>query len=86
MLGLALANTVAITSPEAIFLCGGLARSGDLLLAPTRDALARSLHPLFRGVELHISRLQAQNGAILGAAALAFHEADARHGKKAGEA
>lgn len=76
VLGVALANTVAITSPEAIFLSGGLARSGDLLLTPTRDALLANLHPLF-GVDLHISELLERNGAVLGAAALAFHEGDA---------
>jgi len=75
VLGMALANTVAVTSPAAIFLSGGLARSGDLLLAPTGDALARNLHPLF-SVELHISSLLEKNGAVLGAAALAFHEGD----------
>lgn len=76
VLGLALANAVAITSPAAIFLAGGLARSGDLLLAPTRHALERNLHPAFAGVELHISSLLEKNGAVLGAAALAFQERD----------
>jgi len=79
VLGLALANTVVITSPEKIFLCGGLARSGDLLLAPTKAAFDRNVHPAFRGVEvrlseLHISELQETNGAVLGAAALAFQQ------------
>ncbi len=74
VLGLALANTVAITSPQAIFLYGGLARSGDLLLSPTREALNRNLHGLFCGVDLQISGLGDDTGAVLGAAALAFHE------------
>jgi glucokinase len=80
VLGLALANTVAITSPAAVFLSGGLARSGDLLLAPTRSAMERNLHPAFRGVELRISALLEKDGAVLGAAALAFSE---RHGDDA---
>ena len=37
MLGEALANMVAITSPEAIFLFGGLAKAGPLLFEPTKD-------------------------------------------------
>ena len=74
VLGLALANAVAITDPAKIFLYGGLAESGALLLEPTRAALARNLHGIFAGVELHISELQGRNGALLGAAALAFHE------------
>ena len=35
----ALADAVAITSPEAIILFGGLAQAGDLLLEPTRRYL-----------------------------------------------
>jgi len=74
VLGFALANTVVITSPEKIFLFGGLAHSGDLLLVPTRRAFAAHLHQVFQEVSLEISALQDNNGAILGAAALAFHE------------
>ena len=35
----ALANAVAITSPEAVFFFGGLAQAGELLLEPTRRYL-----------------------------------------------
>ena len=35
-LGLALANSVAITRPEAVVLFGGLAQAGDLLFVPTK--------------------------------------------------
>ena len=34
LLGFALANSVAYTSPEAIFLFGGLAQAGELLFNP----------------------------------------------------
>jgi glucokinase len=74
VLGLALANAVAITSPKKVFLYGGLAESGALLLEPVRMALQRHLLPIFCGVEIHISELQDKNGALLGAAALAFHQ------------
>jgi glucokinase len=36
ILGQTLADSVAYTSPEVIFLFGGLAKSGDLILEPTR--------------------------------------------------
>lgn len=74
ILGRALANTVAITSPEAVFLFGGLAGSGDLILDPTLAALEASMLPIFRGVRLEISQLQDRNAAILGSGALAFHQ------------
>ncbi|MHC4920595.1 MAG: ROK family protein [Planctomycetota bacterium] len=77
VLGFGLANTVVITSPEKIFLFGGLAHSGDLLLVPTRRAFEAHLHRAFTGVSLEISALQDRNGGILGAAALAFHEQEA---------
>lgn len=38
ILGLALANSVAYTSPEAIFLFGGLALAGDLIFKPTIES------------------------------------------------
>ena len=34
-----IADSVAHTSPEAIFLFGGLAKAGDLILDPTRKHL-----------------------------------------------
>ena len=39
VLGQALANAVAITSPQVIYLFGGLAKSGDLLMKPLRKYL-----------------------------------------------
>src|SRR4030095_5570630 len=37
ILGLALANAVMFSSPEAIVLFGGLTKAGDLILKPTRE-------------------------------------------------
>lgn len=75
-LGMKLADAVAHTSPEAIFLSGGLAAAGELLLAPARRYLEEFLFSPYRGkVQLLRSELPEGNGAVLGAAALAWREA-----------
>ncbi|MDR0565718.1 MAG: ROK family protein [Prevotellaceae bacterium] len=87
MLGLALANAVVFTSPEAIFLYGGLANSGDLLLNPTRKAMNKNMLKNYckrndsgqivqeANTSILLSHLCNKNGAVLGAAALVWHEA-----------
>lgn len=75
ILGIKLADAVAHTSPEAIFLSGGLAAAGDLLITPTRRYLEEFLFTPYRGkVKLLRSELPEGSGAILGAAALAWCE------------
>lgn len=70
-LGLALANAVAVTSPEVIYLFGGLAASGELLMEPLRQAFETNLLNIYKGkVRLEISGLPGSDAAILGAAAL----------------
>lgn len=77
ILGMKLADAVAHTSPEAIFLSGGLAAAGDLLITPTRRYLNEFLFSPYKGkVKLLRSELPEASGAILGAAALAWHEVD----------
>lgn len=77
ILGMKLADAVAHTGPEAIFLSGGLAAAGDLLLTPTRCYLEECLFTPYKGkVKLLRSELPEGNGAVLGAAALAWHEMD----------
>lgn len=74
MLGEALANAVAITSPEAIFLMGGLAQAGPLLFEPTKDHMEINLLKIFSNkVKLLPSQLT-KNAAIYGAAALIWNE------------
>ena len=74
MLGEALANIVAITSPEAIFLMGGLTKAGDLLFNPTKEHMEMNMLSMFRNkVKLLPSQLT-QNVAIFGAAALVWKE------------
>jgi glucokinase len=75
LLGRQLADSVAYTAPEAIFLFGGLARAEGRLLEPTRRHLHRNLIAVYKGkVQLRLSGLIGQNAAILGAAALAWNE------------
>lgn len=75
ILGMKLADAVAHLSPEAIFLLGGLAGAGDLLVLPTKKFMEEYLLRTFRGkVALLPSGLPAINSAILGAGALIWHE------------
>jgi glucokinase len=75
ILGLKLADAVAHTSPEAIFLFGGLAKAGDLIFAPTQRYMEQNMLNIFKGrVKLLRSGLQEANVAILGAAALIWKE------------
>lgn len=72
-LGLALANAVAYTSPEAIILFGGLVRAGDLLMKPTQNYFESNLHNLYRGkVKLLTSTLKESDAAIMGASSLVW--------------
>ena len=73
ILGIALANVVMITSPEAIILFGGLTKAGDLILKPTRDHMEANLIKVFQHkVKLLISHIKESHAAILGASALAW--------------
>src|SRR5687768_14578570 len=47
ILGLALANAVMTTSPEAIILFGGLTKSGEFILKSTRDSMEDNLIKVF---------------------------------------
>ena len=75
ILGEKLADSVAHTSPEAIFLFGGLAKSGDFILQPARKHLEKNLISSYKGkVKLLPSGLMGKNVAILGAAALIWKD------------
>ncbi len=77
ILGLKLADSVAHTSPEAIFLFGGLAKSGKLIFEPTQRYMEENMLNIFKNkVKLLPSLLKEENVAILGAAALAWKELD----------
>jgi len=73
ILGKALANSVAYTSPEAIFLFGGLAQAGELIFEPTKQFLEDNLLEIYKGkVKLLSSSLPEADAAILGASALVW--------------
>ena len=73
ILGQTLADTVAITSPEAIIFFGGLARAGDLLLNHIRHHMEENMLNIFKNkVALLQSALPDADAAILGASALAW--------------
>ena len=75
ILGLALANAVMFSSPEAIVLFGGLTKAGDLILKPTREHMEANLIQVFQNkVKILISHLKESDAAILGASALAWEE------------
>jgi glucokinase len=75
ILGRALADMVCITSPQAIFLFGGLAQAGDLLIAPTKKYMEENMLRIFRDkIEIMPSML-CTNAAVQGAAALAWKHA-----------
>ncbi len=75
LLGLALANAVMITAPEAIIISGGLAKAGKLLLEPVKENMEKYVIPNFRNqVKILPSGIIEGNSAVLGAAALAWTE------------
>ena len=72
-LGFSLANTVAITSPSLIVLFGGLAKAGNLILAPTQRYMEQNMLNIFQNkVVLALSTVPEDDAAVLGAAALVW--------------
>lgn len=81
-LGYTLANTVALLSPEAIVLFGGLSKAGDLLAKPTKQYMEEKLLYIFKDkIEIVLSGLDEDNVAVLGAAALIWNELDRKNCK-----
>ena len=73
ILGLALANAIMFSSPEAIILFGGLTKAGELILKPTRESMEDNLIKVFQNkVKILLSHLKESDAAILGASALAW--------------
>lgn len=80
ILGAKLADAVAMTSPEAIFFFGGLAKAGELLFKHVRANLEPNLLFIFRNkVKLLPSGLTDKNTAVMGASALIWKELDKKH-------
>ena len=75
ILGRKLADAVAHTSPEKIFVFGGLAKSGDYIIKPTRESFNKHLLKIWQGkIPIELSSLSEGNVAILGASALIWQE------------
>ena len=75
ILGEKLADTVVHTSPEAIFLFGGLVKAGDYLLKPTKKYMEDCIFKMFKNkVKILPSGLMDKNSAVLGASALVWKE------------
>jgi glucokinase len=73
ILGQTLADAVAITSPEAIILFGGLAKAGDYILKPTKKYMEENLLAIYKNkIDIIPSGLSERDAAILGTAALAW--------------
>lgn len=74
-LGQVLVDTMLFSNPDTIFLFGGLANAGDLLLEPLRESFERRSLASFKGsAEIRLSELPEADAAILGAAAVGWEE------------
>jgi glucokinase len=77
ILGQKLADSVAHTSPEAVFLFGGLSKSGDYIFAPTKKYMEESVMGTFKNkVKILPSQLTDKNAAVMGSSALIWKELD----------
>jgi glucokinase len=75
ILGRALADLIALTAPEAIFLFGGLAKAGKYIFEPTEKSMNENVLKIWQGkVKLLPSDIDDKNAAVLGAAALVWKE------------
>ncbi len=73
LLGEAMADMMVFSSPEAFILFGGLAKSGDLLMRPLREAMEKNMLAIFKGkAKVILSELKEADAAVLGASALGW--------------
>ena len=78
ILGEALSDFIAFSSPEAIVLFGGLAKSGDYIMKPIKKALDENILKIFEGkTKLLVSDLKDADAAVLGASALGWEVREA---------
>jgi glucokinase len=75
ILAFGIVNAIGFSSPEAVFLFGGLAQAGEMLFEPVRKYVDQNVQPIFKGtVKILPSGISESNAAVLGAAALAWNE------------
>lgn len=73
-LGIAIANLINVINPELVIIGGGVARAGDILIAPIRQiALAKALSVAAEAVKIVPAYLGNDAGCI-GAGALVWHK------------
>lgn len=73
ILGEAIADFVAFSSPEAIILFGGLTKAGDLIMNPIKASMEKNMLKVFEGkTKLLFSQLKESDAAVLGASALGW--------------
>lgn len=73
VLGEALADFIAFSSPEAIVLFGGLAKSGEYIFKPIQKAIDENILTIYKGkTKLLMSELKDADAAVLGASALGW--------------
>ena len=77
ILGEALADFIAFSSPEAIVLFGGLAKAGDYIFKPIQKAIDDNVLNIYKGkTKLLASELKDSDAAVLGASALGWELRD----------
>lgn len=74
ILGRALADIVTVTSPEAIFLFGGLAKAGEMLFEPVRRNMEANMLKTFKNKVKVLPSQLSDDAAIMGASALVWNE------------
>ncbi|MBO4942474.1 MAG: ROK family protein [Muribaculaceae bacterium] len=73
ILGEAMADMMVFSSPAAFILFGGLAKSGDLIMKPLKEAMERNMLSIFKGkAKVLLSELKEADAAVLGASALGW--------------
>ena len=73
VLGEAIADFIAFSSPEAIILFGGLAKSGEYIFKPIQKAIDENILTIYKGkTKLLMSELKDADAAVLGASALGW--------------
>jgi glucokinase len=75
ILGFKLADVVAHTDPEAIFLFGGLAQAKEFIFTPAIESMETNLLSIYREkVKILPSGLSEQNAAVMGASSLIWSD------------
>ena len=76
-MGESIADAIAFSSPEAIILFGGLAKSGDYIFKPIQKAIDDNVLNIYKGkAKLLMSELKDSDAAVLGASALGWELRD----------